>query len=102
MDKQPLNTTESETSMNALIERLKEAVGPGGILTGEDVKSRSDSWPPMGGCEALAIVRPANTQQVSEVLAACHEAGQPVVTLSLIHISEPTRPFTLSRMPSSA
>ena len=23
-------------------------------------------------------------------------------TLSLIHISEPTRPFTLSRMPSSA
>ena len=80
MDKQPLNTTESETSMNALIERLKEAVGPGGILTGEDVKSRSDSWPPMGGCEALAIVRPANTQQVSEVLAACHEAGQPVVT----------------------
>ena len=25
-----------------------------------------------------------------------------VLSLSLIHISEPTRPFTLSRMPSSA
>jgi FAD/FMN-containing dehydrogenase len=66
--------------MNALIERLQATVGTAGLLTGEDVKSRSDSWPPIGGCEALAIVRPANTQQVSEVLAACHEAGQPVVT----------------------
>ena len=28
--------------------------------------------------------------------------GDTVRTLSLIHISEPTRPFTLSRMPSSA
>ena len=29
-------------------------------------------------------------------------AAEGVLTLSLIHISEPTRPFTLSRMPSSA
>ena len=28
--------------------------------------------------------------------------GQTGLNLSLIHISEPTRPFTLSRMPSSA
>ena len=43
--------------------------------------------------------------------AAANELNQPLYryvggvsanTLSLIHISEPTRPFTLSRMPSSA
>ena len=30
------------------------------------------------------------------------DADGKVIGLSLIHISEPTRPFTLSRMPSSA
>ena len=30
------------------------------------------------------------------------EANNTALGLSLIHISEPTRPFTLSRMPSSA
>jgi len=47
---------------------------------GEDVTGRSDSWPPMGNCKALAIVRPANTQQVSDVLKLCHAAAQGVVT----------------------
>jgi FAD/FMN-containing dehydrogenase len=66
--------------MNALIESISGIVGPSGVLTGEDVASRSDSWPPMGGCRALAIIRPANTAEVSEVLKLCHQQGQPVVT----------------------
>ncbi|HWJ06055.1 MAG TPA: FAD-binding oxidoreductase, partial [Steroidobacteraceae bacterium] len=32
-------------------------------------------------CQAGAIVRPGSTDEVSRVLAACHAAGQPVVTL---------------------
>lgn len=67
------------TNMNTLIESLKEIVGPSGILTGEDVAGRSDNWPPTGGCQALAIVRPASTAEVSEVLRLCHAGGQPVV-----------------------
>ncbi|HBE92015.1 MAG TPA: FAD-binding oxidoreductase, partial [Gammaproteobacteria bacterium] len=55
-------------------------IGARGILLGEDVTSRPDSWPPMGGCQAKAIIRPANTQEVSDVLKLCHAAGQSVVT----------------------
>ena len=66
--------------MNALIESIRDIVGSHGVLTGEDVTSRSDSWPPTGGCQALAIVRPGNTEEVSEVLKLCHKHDQPVVT----------------------
>lgn len=50
------------------------------MLLGEDVKGRSDSWPPMGGCQAHAIIRPTNTEEVSGVLKLCHAADQGVVT----------------------
>ena len=66
--------------MNQLIEHIRGIVGPGGILTGDDVRSRSDGWPPVGGCQAQAIARPATTAEVSAVLRLCHEAGQSVVT----------------------
>lgn len=68
--------------MNAfiLIKAIEEAVSPGGVLLGEDVRARSDSWPPTGGCQARAIIRPANTEEVSRVLRLCHAAGQCVVT----------------------
>jgi FAD/FMN-containing dehydrogenase len=74
------STRKSDTTMNALIESIRNIVGPTGVLTGEDVAGRSDSWPPMGGCQALAIIRPANTAEVSEVLKICHQQGQAVVT----------------------
>jgi FAD/FMN-containing dehydrogenase len=66
--------------MNALLESISKLVGPGGIITGEDVSSRSESWPPLGGCQAMAIVRPRNTGEVSAVLELCHQNSQPVVT----------------------
>ncbi len=50
------------------------------MLVGEDVASRSDSWPPMGGCQAKALIRPASTEEVSEILKLCHAAEQAVVT----------------------
>jgi FAD/FMN-containing dehydrogenase len=66
--------------MSQLIERIRDIVGPAGILTGDDVRSRSDGWPPVGGCKARAIVRPASTDEVAAVLRLCNEAAQPVVT----------------------
>ena len=66
--------------MNPVIETIRDIVGPQGVLTGEDVSSRSDSWPPMGGCQALAIIRPGTTEEVSEVLKLCHQHEQAVVT----------------------
>jgi FAD/FMN-containing dehydrogenase len=65
--------------MNALIEQIRSILGPNAVLTGADVSNRSDSWPPTGGCQAMAIVRPTNTAEVSEVLRLCHAAGQAVV-----------------------
>ena len=66
--------------MDAFIEKLTSIVGPNGVLTGDDVSNRPESWPPMGGCQARAIIRPADTKEVSAVLQACHEQGQSVVT----------------------
>ena len=66
--------------MNHLLNQVQEIVGPSGMLLGEDVASRSDSWPPMGGCQAKAIIRPASTEEVSKILKLCHAAGQVVVT----------------------
>ena len=66
--------------MNNLLKDLEEIVGSDGILLGEDVASRSDSWPPMGGCRARALIRPASTKEVSKVLKLCYAAAQPVVT----------------------
>jgi FAD/FMN-containing dehydrogenase len=65
----------------ALLDRLAAIVGPDHVLTGDRVSSRSTSWANHAPCAAGAIVRPGATDEVSRVLAACHEAGQPVVTM---------------------
>ena len=62
-----------------LLTRLRQIVGPQGLLTGDDVRSRpNQSWG-QGSCPARAIVRPASTQEVSEVMRLCHELRQSVV-----------------------
>jgi len=63
------------------LQTLIDIVGPDGVLTGDDVRARSVSWADHSPCQALAIVRPANTGQVSRVLAACNAARQPVVPM---------------------
>lgn len=63
-----------------LLDKIEKAVSPGGVLLGEDVSLRSDTWPPTGGCQAMAIIRPVNTHELSAVLKLCHAAGQSVVT----------------------
>jgi FAD/FMN-containing dehydrogenase len=60
---------------------LSEIVGADGLLTGDDVRGRFVSWADHSPCQALAIVRPANTEEVSRVLAACNAARQPVVPM---------------------
>jgi FAD/FMN-containing dehydrogenase len=66
--------------MSELITKIRDIVDAPGLLEGDEVAQRSDSWPPTGGCRARALVRPASTAEVSEVLRLCHEAGQTVVT----------------------
>ena len=62
-----------------LIDSLQSIVGPKGLLIGDDVSARPNlSWG-QGSCEAKAIVRPASTQELSQVMRLCHERGQTVV-----------------------
>jgi FAD/FMN-containing dehydrogenase len=63
-----------------LLEKIRDIVGVDHVLTGDAVTSRSVGWADHGPCQAGAIVRPASTDEVSRVLAACHATGQPVVT----------------------
>jgi FAD/FMN-containing dehydrogenase len=64
---------------------LEQIVGPAGVLRGAEIGPRytQNLWG--GGPKATTgsvpwlVVRPASTEEVSEVLRACHDAGQPLV-----------------------
>jgi FAD/FMN-containing dehydrogenase len=65
--------------MSTLIEQLQAALGAGGVLTGDDARNRAGAWG-VTHCDAIAVVRPQNTEEVATVLRLCHAAGQAVVT----------------------
>ena len=62
-----------------IIESIAQIVGTAGLLQGEDVSARPNlSWG-QGSCPARAIVRPASTEELSQVMRLCHDHGQTVV-----------------------
>ncbi len=65
--------------MTELLERIAAIVGPQGLLTGEDVSGRAADFMGLTRVQARAIVRPASTAELSEVMKLCHAAGQVVV-----------------------
>ena len=65
--------------MGDLLGHLENVVGPGGVLTGDDVHSRASGIWRSDGIKASAIVRPRNTEEVSDILRICNEMGQSVV-----------------------
>jgi FAD/FMN-containing dehydrogenase len=65
--------------MASIIEQIQAIVGDNGIITGEDVGKRAGDWLGRTKCGAFAVVRPANTQELSEVMKICYAAGQKVV-----------------------
>ncbi|MDR5886634.1 FAD-binding oxidoreductase [Vreelandella janggokensis] len=78
--------------MQITLEALRAIVGPSHVLTGDDVHSRRVDWMTGAPCQAGAIVRPANTEQVAAVMKACHAVEQTVVThgglTGLVHGAE--------------
>lgn len=65
--------------MSSLIEQLQELLDPGGLIIGEEAREREDGWS-WGLSQSRIIVRPKNTDQVSQIMKICHERGQAVVT----------------------
>lgn len=62
-----------------LLADIRGVVGDNGLITGADVAARSADWLGRESCEAMAIVRPASTAELSKVMKLCHAARQPVV-----------------------
>ena len=66
-----------------LIDTLRHIVGDTHVLTasgGNDLSAYEQDWRKRARGTALAVVRPANTQQVADVVKACAAAQAPVIT----------------------
>ncbi len=65
--------------MQTLIETLRLAVGEAHVLTEGDLSAWEQDWCRRVHGKALAVVRPATTQEVAAVVKACAAAGAPIV-----------------------
>lgn len=73
-------SSDSRTLPDHLVERLREVLGPGGII--EDVAEQERYWASWGGTfrvPASLVVRPGSTAEVSAVVSACAKARVPVI-----------------------
>jgi FAD/FMN-containing dehydrogenase len=66
--------------VNTLIERIRAVVGPAGLTTGaEESAVYATDWRKRYFGKPLAVVRPASTAEVAQVVRACAETRTPVV-----------------------
>lgn len=65
-----------------LLEQLKEIVGTPHVLTGKDAAPFGRDWTAKYVSTPLAVIRPANTGEVSAVVKACAAAGVAIVPVS--------------------
>jgi len=70
----------TKTAMTDLLNRLKNIVGDEHVLDQAEVAQRATHFWDSSPMQALALVKPYNTEEVSKVLKLCHSVGQPVVT----------------------
>jgi len=65
--------------VNALLQQIEAVVGAAGILVGDGLSGRSAGIWSGEELQALALVRPGSTDEVSQVMKLCHAAGQSVI-----------------------
>jgi FAD/FMN-containing dehydrogenase len=65
--------------MTALLDSLRAIVGATNLLTEGDLSAWEEDWRKRSRGKALAVVRPADTRQVAEVVKACAAAGVAIV-----------------------
>jgi FAD/FMN-containing dehydrogenase len=65
--------------MNPLIATLRGIVGEAHVLTEGDLSAWEEDWRKRDRGKALAVVRPASTQEVAAVVKACAAAGASIV-----------------------
>ena len=69
----------SSVAPAGLLQRLRDIAGPGHVLTGEACGPYLTDWRKLVTGRAFAVVRPATTEQVRDVVRACLEHGAPMV-----------------------
>lgn len=62
-----------------LVAELKRTLPAVAVVEGEDLRGRSCDWHGLNPLRAPLLLRPASTEEVSRILAACHAKGQSVV-----------------------
>jgi len=67
------------TDSNSLLQQIEEVVGKAGLLRADQLAGRSAGIWSGKELEALALVRPGSTGEVSAVMKLCHAARQVVV-----------------------
>ena len=65
--------------MQYLIDTLRQIVGAAHVLTEGDLSAWEQDWRRRVHGKALAVVRPASTQEVAAIVKACAAAGAPIV-----------------------
>ncbi|MGB8623867.1 MAG: FAD-binding oxidoreductase, partial [Paracoccaceae bacterium] len=65
-----------------LIAQLQEILGPRHVLTGADAEKYGRDWTGKYCATPLAVLRPADREEVSAILRLAHEARTPVVPVS--------------------
>ena len=69
----------SSASATALIDQLRAIVGASHVLNEGDLTAYEQDWRKRSRGKSLAVVRPANAQQVADVVKACAAAGTAIV-----------------------
>ena len=64
-----------------IIAKLSNIVGGKGMVLGDDVRSRPNYSFGQGKCEAMAIVRPKTTEELSQVMKLCYQENKAMVAL---------------------
>tara|TARA_R110002096_G_scaffold257381_1_gene450820 strand:+ start:152138 stop:153511 length:1374 start_codon:yes stop_codon:yes gene_type:complete len=66
--------------MSDFVNKLLSDYSERTVLTGEVISNRASSYWDATPISAKAIIRPSNTEQLSEIVKRCNQAGQIVVT----------------------
>ena len=66
--------------MQTLIDRLSDVVDKNTLVTADDISEKySADWSGADPCKPAALLKPKSTDELSQIMALCHEYNQPVV-----------------------
>jgi FAD/FMN-containing dehydrogenase len=69
----------TDHNTSALLDALRQVLGASHVLTDGDLSSYEQDWRKRSRGKALAVVRPANTEEVVAIVKACANARVSIV-----------------------